>query len=632
MIKRLDLREFSPMERSLFEDEGKTKRLATLGRRSYLVNGSMEYGSRDCHVLVGKYCALGHRLVFEIGLNHDYHGVTTYPFEDVLQNDDDTLNHAERVNRNQIIIGNDVWVGCDVTLLGGVRIGNGAVIGAGAVVAKDVPPYAIVVGNPAQVIKYRFPQEIIDKLQKIKWWNWPDEKILSLLPELKDVRRFVDRFLGEGKTDDEDADLTASMKELQTQGYTICYCIADLDEPTRVWQRVFDSYLAAYRHEDKTALLFGIRQGQATMAALSYMREKLAAMGEAAPLVLTHPFGAELSVPVLQQSDCLITTKEGISSEAVDHASDAGLRIVYGLDAQEMVFPSRPLLTIAFITYNRRQYLVESLPRVLAQVGDESSVEVLVSDNASTDDTRALVQEMQKMYKNLHYRCNEKNVGAEGNVHRAMQASCGEYVLIAGDDDYFRDGMLDILLDTVRKNRGDALFYMAQNPTSLKVYRSAGALEYISSIGYAMTWLTAIVMRRDLYLGVKEPQKYDDTSMPQVYLQLEILKQRAEFTIIEGNFFAEGTGNHDPAGYNFAQVFIKNYLDILTACVDIPPEQMTMEKQRLMERMILPWCRKIKTERLDLSLDGIFDIVRDYYGEEPYYAQVVSALKEVILG
>lgn len=62
------------MERSLFEDEGKTKRLATLGRRSYLVNGSMEYGSRDCHVLVGKYCALGHRLVFEIGLNHDYHG------------------------------------------------------------------------------------------------------------------------------------------------------------------------------------------------------------------------------------------------------------------------------------------------------------------------------------------------------------------------------------------------------------------------------------------------------------------------------------------------------------------------------------------------------------------------------
>ena len=79
-------------------------------------------------------------------------------------------------------------------------------------------------------------------------------------------------------------------------------------------------------------------------------------------------------------------------------------------------------------------------------------------------------------------------------------------------------------------------------------------------------------------------------------------------------------------------MFIKNYFDILTACVDIPPEQMTTEKKRLMERMILPWCRKIKTEKLDLSLEGLFDIVRDYYGKEPYYAQVVSALKEVISG
>ena len=60
--------------------------------------------------------------------------------------------------------------------MGGVRIGNGAVIGARAIVAKNVPPYAVAVGNQARVIKYRFPQEIIDKLQKIKWWNWPDEK------------------------------------------------------------------------------------------------------------------------------------------------------------------------------------------------------------------------------------------------------------------------------------------------------------------------------------------------------------------------------------------------------------------------------------------------------------------------
>lgn len=186
--------DFALVEQIIFEDEEKTKRLATLGRRSYMVDGSMEYGNYDCHILIGKYCALGHRIVFEMGLNHDYHCVTTYPFEAVLQIDEDTLNHAKGVNHNPIIIGNDVWIGCDVTLMGGVRIGNGAVIGARAVVAKNVPPYAVAVGNPARVIKYRFPQEIIDKLQKIKWWNWSDEKILSLLSELKGVRRFVDKF------------------------------------------------------------------------------------------------------------------------------------------------------------------------------------------------------------------------------------------------------------------------------------------------------------------------------------------------------------------------------------------------------------------------------------------------------
>ena len=623
--------DFALVEQIIFEDEEKTKRLATLGRRSYMVDGSMEYGNYDCHILIGKYCALGHRIVFEMGLNHDYHCVTTYPFEAVLQIDEDTLNHAKGVNHNPIIIGNDVWIGCDVTLMGGVRIGNGAVIGARAVVAKDVPPYAVVVGNPARVIKYRFSKEIIEKLQKIKWWNWPEEKILSVLPELKDVRRFVDTFSEDVKEDDEDAELTASMKELQSQGYTICYCIADFDVQDRVWQRVFENYLKAYRSADKTALLFGIRQESETADALSYMQEQLAAMGEAAPLVLTHPMGTKLSVPVLRQADCLVTTKSDISSEAVDYASDAGLRIVYGLDERDMVFPPKIRLTIAFITYNRRQYLAESLPRVLAQVGDDAAVEVLISDNASTDDTRAFVEEWQARYKNLRYHCNEKNVAAEGNIHRAMQASRGEYVLIAGDDDYFCDGALHILLDTIEKNRGDALFYMAQNPAPLHVYRGAGALDYIAKLGHAMTWLTAITMRRDLYLGIKEPQKYDDTRMPQVYLQLEILKQKAEFTIIEGHFFADGTGNHDPAGYNFAEVFIKNYLDILAACVEIPPKQMTLEKKRLMEQMIFPWCEKIKREKLDLSLEGIFDIVRDYYGNESYYAQVVSILKDNIL-
>lgn len=80
----------------------------------------------------------------------------------------------------QTRIGNDVWIGCNVVVLAGVSVGDGAVIGAGAVVTKDVPPYAVAVGNPAKVIKYRFRTEIIAGLLETRWWDLPVEEIKKL--------------------------------------------------------------------------------------------------------------------------------------------------------------------------------------------------------------------------------------------------------------------------------------------------------------------------------------------------------------------------------------------------------------------------------------------------------------------
>lgn len=79
------------------------------------------------------------------------------------------------------VIGNDVWIGYQSIILGGITVGDGAVIGAGAVVVKDVPPYAVVGGVPAKVIKYRFPEEIIKELVDIKWWNFPEDVLKNNL-------------------------------------------------------------------------------------------------------------------------------------------------------------------------------------------------------------------------------------------------------------------------------------------------------------------------------------------------------------------------------------------------------------------------------------------------------------------
>ncbi|XOV79159.1 MAG: CatB-related O-acetyltransferase [Aestuariibacter sp.] len=74
-------------------------------------------------------------------------------------------------------IGHGVWIGDSVIILPNVSIGNGAVIGAGSIVTKDIPPFAVAVGNPAKVIKYRFNQKIRDKLNDVQWWHWSEAKV-----------------------------------------------------------------------------------------------------------------------------------------------------------------------------------------------------------------------------------------------------------------------------------------------------------------------------------------------------------------------------------------------------------------------------------------------------------------------
>ena len=289
-----------------------------------------------------------------------------------------------------------------------------------------------------------------------------------------------------------------------------------------------------------------------------------------------------------------------------------------------------PLLTYAFITYNRSRYLKRSLRCVLQQLGNDELVEILVSDNASTDDTRAFVQEMQKTYRNLRYRCNEKNIGTEANIHTAMRESRGEYVLVAGDDDYFVDGALLVLLTKLVQHRGAALFYLGQGEDALRVYEGNGPLEYLRQVSFFMTWITAVVMRRDLYARISDPQKYDHTHIPQVYVQMEILKRRGNFVVLHGNFFDEGTGNCPLGGTNLGEVFIKNYFDVLQEVVDVPAAQLSQEKKWVMDRLIIPRCRKVKEEQIHLSLDRLLDIVRDYYGEEPYYEEICKRLEDVL--
>ncbi len=100
--------------------------------------------------------------------------------------------------KGDIIIENDVWIGAKATVMSGVTIHNGAVVAAGSVVTKDVPPYAIVAGNPAKVVKYRFTEEQIKKLLQISWWNWGEARIRECALDMWSDK--IDEFINKNLT------------------------------------------------------------------------------------------------------------------------------------------------------------------------------------------------------------------------------------------------------------------------------------------------------------------------------------------------------------------------------------------------------------------------------------------------
>lgn len=138
-------------------------------------------------LLIGKFCSIacGAKFLFNCA-NHTLQSASTYTFPLFYEewNLDRQDIGAAWDCKGDIIIGNDVWIGYEAVILAGVHIGDGAIIGARAVVTKDVPPYTIVGGVPAQEIRKRFNPQTIERLQELKWWDWPPEKIQSNLPHL----------------------------------------------------------------------------------------------------------------------------------------------------------------------------------------------------------------------------------------------------------------------------------------------------------------------------------------------------------------------------------------------------------------------------------------------------------------
>jgi chloramphenicol O-acetyltransferase type B len=158
--------------------------VVSVGKHSYGIPNVYTW-SNDTKLEIGNFCSIAEDVTILLHAEHRVDWLTTYPFSAmgrIWEGANEILGHP--TTKGNIILGHDVWVGHGAVILSGVKVGNGAVIAAGSVVVKDVEDFAIVAGNPAKFIRFRFEQDVREVIAKTAWWNWSDERITKNLKHL----------------------------------------------------------------------------------------------------------------------------------------------------------------------------------------------------------------------------------------------------------------------------------------------------------------------------------------------------------------------------------------------------------------------------------------------------------------
>jgi virginiamycin A acetyltransferase len=299
---------------------------------SYIVDAKLETGldfrvEEGVHNLqIGKYSSLAEDILFLMDINHDYKQVCT----GALSAFREQKYKGKMKRKGQVIIQNDCWVGNGVTFMGGVTVHNGSLIAAEAVVTKEVPPYAIVGGNPARVIKYRFDEEQIHDLQRIAWWDWNQNKIRKNAELFHgDVSKFIAEHI-------EEANLALGNVPLldlaKGDGIELTYLfIPDCYEPYPIYEKVIREF-AGYFNNKKVEMLIYLKQD----SRLEENRSKILGILEKCPdcdiSINIYAGKVDDERSLFKSADCYITTRAKENVQRMCFAGLYNVKCISGVD------------------------------------------------------------------------------------------------------------------------------------------------------------------------------------------------------------------------------------------------------------------------------------------------------------
>ena len=289
----------------------------TIGIQSYIneLNIQLAENNEVINVHIGNFSSIAYGVQFLVDRNHDYKSISTSPYLEV---------DRKIPRKGQIIIGHDVWIGNNVTILSGVVIGNGAVIAANTIVTKDIPPYAVVGGNPMKVIKYRFSDDQIQELLNIRWWDWTLEKIDQIK---SDFGKGIDQFIAKFKIEKQPKKHSVRMLNAKS---TRVLCFPDYLEPYSIWKKIIKEYIESFDRDDDITLILRMEDGLLFNEFIRDILESFEDIDDKADiLIVNEPLDEQ---DLFNETDYYISTRSLSTFQHIYYAEQNNVTILSGVD------------------------------------------------------------------------------------------------------------------------------------------------------------------------------------------------------------------------------------------------------------------------------------------------------------
>lgn len=321
----------------------------SVGKGSYsgemLIMTAIEVEPADCllSIQIGRYTAIASNVLLNIDMNHDYNCVYQGNIREFITPQDTGRLAAGQLIRTlerkgEIIIGNDCWIGQNAQIMGGVIIHDGAVVASGSVVTKDVPPYAIVGGNPAKIIKYRFPKSICRGLQKIAWWNWDSEKLLAAKEDMQsEVEAFVKKYVPVEFESLEFEEKSISCDEQKKMPKFLFFMDSVEEEP--IYNKVLGEFIRTFYHKEAELVLCYNASDEKECDVMGKLIQSLDKFSHLDVMISIYGISKDEEEELIKEADYLITNRSYQTIHRITLADIHGVTCITGIRIP--VFPKK---------------------------------------------------------------------------------------------------------------------------------------------------------------------------------------------------------------------------------------------------------------------------------------------------